>query len=71
MITVLSGVEEREGVDCPSLVRSYFSRLQPISFLFFDPSSSHIAKLVARTRNSISILHTHATRAGLGNVLTR
>ena len=39
--TVLSGAEER-GVDGPSLDRSYFSRLQPISFLFFNPSSSHV-----------------------------
>ena len=39
--TVLSGAEER-GVDRPSLDRSYFSRLQPISFLFFNPSSSHV-----------------------------
>ena len=31
---VLSGAEER-GVDVPSLDRSYYSRLQPISFLFF------------------------------------
>ena len=38
--TVLSGAEER-GVDGPSLDRSYFSRLQPISFLFCNPSSSH------------------------------
>ena len=38
--TVLSGAEER-GVDGPSLDRSYFSRLQPISFLFFNPASSH------------------------------
>ena len=30
------------GVDGPSLDRSYFSRLQPISFLFFNPSSSHV-----------------------------
>ena len=35
--TVLSGAEER-GVEGPSLDRSYFSRLQPISFLFFNPS---------------------------------
>ena len=33
--TVLSGAEER-GVDGPSLDRSYFSRLQPISFLIFQ-----------------------------------
>ena len=33
--TVLSGAEER-GVDGPSLDRSYFSRLQPISFLFLQ-----------------------------------
>ena len=39
--TVLSGAEER-GVDGPSLDRSYFSRLQPISFLFYNPSSSHV-----------------------------
>ena len=39
--TVLSGAEER-GVDGPSLDRSYFSRLQPISFLFSNPSSSHV-----------------------------
>ena len=39
--TVLSGAEER-GVDGPSLDRSYFARLQPISFLFFNPSSSHV-----------------------------
>ena len=39
--TVLSGAEER-GVDGPSLDRSYFSRLQPISFLFFNPSASHV-----------------------------
>ena len=39
--TVLSGAKER-GVDVPSLDRSYFSRLQPISFLFFNPSSSHV-----------------------------
>ena len=37
--TVLSGAEERE-VDGPSLDRSYFSRLQPISFLIYNPSSS-------------------------------
>ena len=47
MVTVLSGAEERGGGGGgghgPSLDRSYFSRLQPISFLFFDPSSSHIA----------------------------
>ena len=43
---VLSGAKER-GIDGPSLDRFYFSRLQPISFLFFDPSSSHMAKLVA------------------------
>ena len=66
--TVLSGAEER-GVDGPSLDRSYFSRLQPISFLFFHPSSSHIAKLVARARYSISMLHTHATHAGPGKRL--
>ena len=48
------------SMDGPSLDRSYFSRLQPISFLFFDPSLSHVAKLVARTRYSISLLHTHA-----------
>ena len=67
--TVLSGAEER-GVDGPSLARSYFSRLQPISFLFSDPSSSHIAELVARTwRYSISMLHTHATHAGPGKRL--
>ena len=41
LATVLSGAEER-GVDGPSLDRSYFSRLQPISFLFFNPSSSHV-----------------------------
>ena len=63
--TVVSGAEER-GVNGPSLDRSYFSRLQPISFLFFDPSSSHIAKLVARIRYSISMLHTHATHARTG-----
>ena len=39
--TVLSGAEER-GVHGPSLDRSYFSRLQPISFLFFNPPSSHV-----------------------------
>ena len=39
--TVLSGAEER-GVDGLSLDRSYFSQLQPISFLFFNPSSSHV-----------------------------
>ena len=33
--TVLSGAEER-GVDGPSLDRSYFSRLQPISFLIYN-----------------------------------
>ena len=33
--TVLAGAEER-GVDGPSLDRSCYSRLQPISFLFFD-----------------------------------
>ena len=36
--------------DGPSLERSYFSRLQPISFLFFNPSASHVGKLVACTR---------------------
>ena len=39
--TVLSGAEER-GVDGPRLDRSFFSRLQPISFLFYNPSSSHV-----------------------------
>ena len=41
--TVLSGAEER-GADGPSLdrYRSYFSRLQPISFLFYNPSSGHV-----------------------------
>ena len=71
--TVLSGAEER-GVDGPSLVRSYFSRLQPISFLFFDPSTSHIANLVACARYSISMLHTHACTQrmpGLGSGSTR
>ena len=66
--TVLSGAEER-GVNGPSLDRSYFSRLQPISFLFFDPSSSHIAKLVARIQYSAistGMLHTHATHARPG-----
>ena len=48
------------GVDGPSLDRSYFSCLQPISFLIFAPSSSHVAKLVASTRYLISMLHTHA-----------
>ena len=39
---LLSGAEER-GVGGPSLDRSYFSRLKPISFLFFNPaSSSHV-----------------------------
>ena len=69
--TVLSGAEER-GVDRPSLDRSYFSRLQPISFFFSDPSSSHIAKLAARIWDSISMLHTHAsdaTHAGPGKRL--
>ena len=33
--TVLSGAEER-GVDGPSLDRSYFSRLQPISRSYFS-----------------------------------
>ena len=66
--TVLSGAEER-GVDGPSLDRSYFSRLQPISFLFSDPSSSHIAKFVAPILYSISMLHTHATHAGPGKRL--
>ena len=66
--TVLSGAEER-GVDGPCLDRSYFSRLQPISFLFFDPSSSHIAALVAHIWYSISMLHTHATHAGVGKRL--
>ena len=47
--TVLSGAEER-GVDGPSQHRSYFSRLQPISFLFFNPSSSHVGQLAERTR---------------------
>ena len=65
-LTVLSGAEER-GVDGPSL--DCFSRLQPISFIFFEPFSSHIAKLVARTRYSISMLHEHATHAGLGKRL--
>ena len=46
-LTVLSGAEER-GVEGPSLDRSYFSRLQPISFLFFNPSSSHVGQLAAR-----------------------
>ena len=64
--TVLSGPEERRGgggggVDGPSLDRSYFSRLQPIPFLFFNPSSSPIAKLVARTRYSMSMF-THTQR---------
>ena len=68
--TVLSGAEALgPGVDGPSLDRSYFSRLQPISFLFFDPSSSHIAKFVARIRYSISMLHPHATHARPGNRL--
>ena len=40
--TVLSGAEER-GVDGPSLDGSYFSRPQPVSFLCFNLSSSHIA----------------------------
>ena len=66
--TVLSGAEER-GVDGPSLARSYFSQVQPISFLFSDPSSSHIAELVARIRYSISMLHTYATHAGPGKRL--
>ena len=65
---MLSGAEEW-GVDGPSLDCSYFSRLQPISFLFFEPFSNHIAKLVARTRYSISMLHTHATHAGAGKWL--
>ena len=56
----------RTGVDGPSLVRSYFSRLQPISLLFFDPSTSHTANLVALARYSISMLHKHATHAGPG-----
>ena len=60
--TVLSGAEER-GVNGPSLDRSYFSRLQPISFLFF------IAKLAAHIRYSISMLHTHATHARPGKRL--
>ena len=59
----------RTGLDGPSLERFYFSPLQPISFLFFDPSSSHMAKRVARTRHSISMLHTHATHAWLGKRL--
>ena len=60
----------RTGLDGPSLDRSYFSRLQPILFLFSDPSSSHIAKLV-HIRYSISMLHTHAcaTHAGPGKRL--
>ena len=51
-------------IDGPSLDHSYFSRLQPISLLFLDPSSSHIAELRARTRYLISMLHTHPTPAG-------
>ena len=66
--TVLSGAKER-GIDGPSLDRSYFSRLQPISFSFYEPFSNHIAKLAARTRYSISMLHTHATHAGAGKRL--
>ena len=59
-LTVLPGAEERGR------------RSQPGSFLFFTtlanlvliPPLSHIAKLVARTQFSISMLHTHATLAG-------
>ena len=54
----------RTGVDGPSLDRSYFSRLQPISFLFFDPSSSHIA-YSAYTVLDINVASAHnARRAG-------
>ena len=44
MHTVLSGAEEREGggVDGPSLDISYFSWLQPISFLLFNPFLRHV-----------------------------
>ena len=69
--TVLSGAEER-GVDGPSLVRSYFSRLQPISFLFFDPSTSHTGNLVARARNTRYRCCTRMQRMpGLGSGSTR
>ena len=55
-LTILLCAKERGGgggwgggVDGPSLDRSCFSRLQPISFLFFNPSSGYIGWLVART----------------------
>ena len=57
-------VPKNGGVDGPSLDPSYFSRLQPISFLFFDPSSSHIA-CSAHTVLDIYVAHArNACRAG-------
>ena len=52
-----------KSVDGPSLDRSYYSQRKPILFLFFDSSSSHIAKLVACTRYVLDINVAHARNA--------
>ena len=54
----------RTGVHSHSLNRSCFSRLHPISFLFFDLSSSHIAGSAYKVLN-IDVARAHnASRAG-------
>ena len=56
---------EERGVDRPiaSLDRSSFSRLQPTSFLFFNPSSSR--SLVCSAHTVFAMLHTHAAHFGV------
>ena len=65
--TVLSGAEER-GVDGSSLDRSYFSRVQPISFLFFDPSSRWACSAYMHVMYTVlDVAHAHDARRGVAS----